>query len=278
MDNTGGLRVIAGGIDDASIPPAGAVGQDWVEQHLRDIEPRPGEPDYQCRTCRDTGWLPGEDGVRRCPDCTERERREREERIPTACGLPRRYRGLTLDTYRRDYKTYRSEAAGLALRSAEEYVRSWRESGKPPDYGLYVRGVGRAATALACAVTGELLADGTIPPEAALSGRGALFVGATELLDGLRTSYSEGAEPEKVRRQVEAPMLLVVDGLRDERPERKALDRFVHVLRARDSEVLPTLVISRFSPLEIGDLLDEDVAKILSESCDLLDLTEDDAG
>lgn len=267
------LRLVEGGGEGDG---AGSVGPRLLGEAtgawLRKVEGmrlRGVEHAFACARCEDSRWVAGEGGSVPCPECSALDRRDRLERLCAAAGIPRRYRTSGMKQYEDLYdEAFLAEAAfDAAARWAEEW-----KSGRPPERWLYVVGRGRAATALACAVAYDLLAGGVFGGEEVVAGGGVRYESAGDLLDGLRTSYAEQARPVEVRERAERPRLLIVDGLGGT-PEEKAAGRFAEILRHRDGEMLPTVVVSRHAPRELAGGIGYEVSELLEDACDVLDLT-----
>ncbi len=250
------------------------------------------EGGVDCRRCGDSRWVEeaGEPGasssrVVPCPECNSPDPLERLSRLCAAAGIPARYRPrqapprsgvwlrMGLEEYGDEYpEAYRAEAA---YEAALAWAGGWTADGVPPERWLYVRGSGRAATALACAVAHDILEAGvgraSEADEEPSALAGVLYESAVDLLDELRTSYAERTTPLEARGRVEAPRLLILDGLPNA-AEEKAATRLAEALRHRDGEMLPTIVVSRHEPRELALGLGEEVSEILADACDVLDL------
>lgn len=297
------LRVVAGGGEGGSREHEkpggeGSPGQwgEGVGEVLKNLQGmrlrglRPAE-DVACKTCGDSQWVENAERNPRvvpCPECNSPDPLERLSRQCAAAGIPARYRPrrsrqgiwlrMGLQEYGDEYpEAYRAEAAyEAAVAWAEEWVAgSSREQAQvaeaSPERWLFIRGSGRAATALACAIAHDLLDGGTITNDELVAGTGVLYESAVDLLDELRTSYAERTTPLEARERVEAPRLLVLDGL-PASAEEKAATRLSEALRHRDGEMLPTIVVSRYEPRDLAVGLGEEVSDILADACDVLDL------
>ncbi|MDP9487665.1 MAG: hypothetical protein M3Q49_18075, partial [Actinomycetota bacterium] len=268
MENEPRLRVVAGGDEgrDEETRPE-RFGAAKASELLGRMRPRPGRAPVACEECRDTGFLEGDGGQRRCPRCAEAERSARLDRVMEAAGVPRRYRRASLAEYLKYYAVSEDDPEYAAV---ERHVEEWREAravGETPGQGLYVEGGGRAATLLVCALIRESAAaarwraPGADDDESALD---ALYVSAPLLLDELRSTRDAGADPVAAMRRVSLPALLVGDSL-PERAEPAARTRFAAALKIRDDEARPTVVVSRLSVAEFARAYGDDAGDIVRE-------------
>lgn len=285
------LRVVSGGGESSRKhggegPSRLGEGYDGFLQNLEGMRLRGLRPDegVACQTCADSRWV--EDAGRGprlvpCPECNSPDPLERLARLCAAAGVPARYRPrrnrhgvwlrMGLEEYGDEYpEAYRAEAAYDA---ALAWAKGWTAGGSAgtPERWLFIRGSGRPATALACGVAHDLLEAGVFAEDELLAVKGVLYESAVDLLDELRTSYAERTTPLEARERVEAPSLLVLDGL-PASAEEKAATRLAEALRHRDGEMLPTIVVSRHEPRDLAAGLGEEVSEILADACDVLDL------
>lgn len=268
------LRVVTGSGEETTGGEPGPLDQSdqspaqLYRKKLEGMRLRGLRPDIACDTCRDSKWVTASDGVVRCPDCAEEDYPQRVERLCAAAGIPRRYRRKGLREYEDEYN--QAYLAQEAFDAAEKWAGEWTAEGSPEQW-LYVLGYGRPATALACAVAHDLIAAGLFASEEIGAGMGVRYESAVDLLDELRTSYSEKTRPLEARERAERPRLLLLDGLTGS-PEDKALTRFLSLLGHRDAEMLPTIVVSRYTPSELAVGFGDEVSEILNSSCRVVDL------
>lgn len=280
MENERRLRVIGGGgdgRDEDALPRRN--GEGVMAQKLKGIAPRPGRPPVDCEECQDTKWVTARDGGDlRCPRCSASDRGTRLDRVMEASGVPRRYRRASLGEY---LKYYAESSADPEYAAVSRHVEDWREAsarGELPERGLYLRGGGRAATMLVCALVREAAAVaglrtrvGDVPDDEQDAAADALYVAAPVLLDELRSSRDAGADPVAARRRISQPALLVLDAL-PERAEPAAVTRFAAALKIRDDEARTTVIVSRMSLQRLADTYGEDAHDIVRYGYDYVEM------
>lgn len=276
MDNDRWLKVISGGADEGgeSSSPR-RFGAAEAGALLKGLKPLPGRPPAECEECEDAGWvLAGDGGYRRCPACVEAERLARLDRVMEAAGLPRRYRRASLDEY---FAFYAESSADPEYMTVERHVEAWRQAsavGETPEQGLYLRGGGRAATMLACALMREAAASAGFRArgeDETEDGVDALYVSAPLLLDELRSSRDAGADPVAAMRRISLPALLVLDAL-PKRAEPAARTRFAAALKIRDDEAHPTVIVSRLSVERFAQAYGDDAGDIVRQGYEYVEM------
>ena len=203
----------------------------------------------------------------KCPKCAEVARlkseeaqREKERQLEIdrwearlgGAGIPERFRGRTLDTYRAD-----SEGQRAALKFAQDYAENFADNAESGKSALFIGKPGTGKTHLAVGIG-----------LAAMGQRYAvMFTTAMRALRRVKETWGKGSE-ETERQAIAAlvyPHLLILDeiGIQFGSDTEKLI--LFDVLNERYEQRKPTLLLSNLTLAEVRDYLGERIFDRLRE-------------
>jgi DNA replication protein DnaC len=202
-----------------------------LEQSLRLQEsstPPPSSCEPECAECRDTGFVPGERGLRECSCALERR---------VLARLPLRYKSASLLDF---------------PKATQDAMLDWLSN---PGDGLLITGlVGTGKTHLLAALTRTLL----------LAGQEAIFLRCADLYRDLRDCYARNSPEESVLRDYLRHRWLFLDDLGAGSLSDFERRNTLELLDRRFNLRLPSAISTNWSLLEVAEKMDERIASRLS--------------
>ena len=203
------------------------------EMHLSEL--------FQCKKCRDAGWVMSDGKAIACDLCAYGQEMEagRRQALKTYCGVPENMlENCTFDTYRTE-GTYQSRdregALVMAKRSAMQFVK---EQGRGEFAWLWLDGgVGVGKTHLSIAVINGFLEDGEV----------CKFKVVPDMLDQWRASFSNDANGtfDELYQAVAGSRLLVLDDMNPGALTDWATDKLFMLLNDRYNRRMPTVLTTQ---------------------------------